>query len=72
MLASILVLTGIKLLNLPRVFRQLVREPLQASVWLVTVLGILFSGLLNGLVIGLAYALCTEIGKTVIKRPHPG
>jgi carbonic anhydrase len=52
-LASILVLTGIKLLNLPAMIRELKTHPKEAWLWPFTASSIIFTDLLKGLIIGI-------------------
>ena len=52
-LASILVLTGIKLLNVPAMIHELKVNPREAWLWPFTAVAILGTDLLKGLVIGI-------------------
>ncbi len=60
-LASILVLTGLKLLNLPSMLHELKQDPVQAWIWPMTLVSVLATDLLVGLGIGLAVAMVQSL-----------
>jgi len=51
-LASVLVMTGIKLLNIGKLFSTFKQSKLDGSVWVATMVAIMVFGLLQGLVLG--------------------
>jgi MFS superfamily sulfate permease-like transporter len=54
-LASVLILTGLKLMNLPRIAYELRHAPREAAIWMGTSLVIVSTDLLKGLTISLAF-----------------
>ncbi len=55
-LASILVLTGIKLLNLKNLIHEIKKKPLEGMLWILTMGAVFMTDLLKGLVIGIVSA----------------
>lgn len=67
-LAAILVVTGIKLLNLKHLLALLKTEPIPASQWLITLFAILITDLLTGLIIGITYSFLVYV---IQEKPSP-
>jgi carbonic anhydrase len=62
-LAAVLVLTGIKLLNLPTWLREVRSHPVQGALWAFTTLAIVSTDLLKGLIIALVGAALLSLPK---------
>lgn len=72
-LASVLILTGIKLIGFKAVLQSIERKPIDAAFWFITVASIMIFNLLNGLVLSLVlYSAYYYISVKVRKNlPEP-